>query len=432
MIASDMEAAAAASEELATNTGMVAVDAETVSSNLGGGGSGGGSAGAAIAELQGSLTTLLSRLDPVAGATLSLADDMQMLDEALAAGLITAGEHAAAIERLQFSYRDALDPLAAFARQMEEQTMLLGMDARARQLQVDMLRAQAQLAGQLGRELTEAELGQVEAAIRLNQELEAQAKVLDDIRAPQEDFTHGIEVLTALLDAGQISLAEFTARARDLRIAFLDTQTDTFSGFERGFLKAQVQMEDFASSSEALITDAFSEAQDALVEFFQTGELNMESFFQSLSENFLRLGTQQLFGGLFGSEGGGGFLGDLFGGIFGGGGGAKTKGGGGFFDDIFGSLLGGIGGLIGFADGTENMPVDALAVGSLSGIDNRLVAFRARSDETVSVRRPGDAGSAPPITVNVYAQDAESFRRSEGQILARTQAALERAARRNN
>lgn len=297
-----------------------------------------------------------------------------------------------------------------FLGNLEREAELLRVNRQEREILGPIL----QLENQLRRELTATETEAVELALRRNQALRDQARLLDEIRRPQEEYERGLATINAALAAGDINQDQFARMAADLRITLLDTSTDVGAGFERGFLRALRSMEDFSSASERLVTDAFSSAQDAVVEFFQTGELNAQRFFSLLSENFLRLGTQQLFAGAFGEQGlniGGLFSGDGF--------------------DL-GSLFD-FGSLLGFQRGVQNAPVDSLSVASIGGVDNRLVAFRARSDETVSVNRPGESGQRPiQIIQNISTPDVEGFRRSEGQILARTQAALQRANQRNN
>lgn len=302
------------------------------------------------------------------------------------------------------------EAIGDFLGNLEREAELLRVSRQEREILDPIL----QLENQLRRQLTETETEAVDLALRRNQALRDQARILDEILGPQQDFERSLAALNALLSQGLITIDQFNARLVDLRLALLDQSTDVGAGFERGFLRAEQSLEDFASSSERLITDAFSSAQDVLVEFFQTGELNAQRFFAVLSENFLRLGTQQLFSGAFGEQG------LNIGGLFGDGG----------FD--LGSLFD-FGSLFGFQRGVQNAPVDSLSVASIGGVDNRLVAFRARSDETVSVNRPGESGQRPiQIIQNISTPDVEGFRRSEGQILARTQAALQRANQRNN
>ena len=293
---------------------------------------------------------------------------------------------------------------------IERQRALLGVGPTEREILGPLLN----LEGRLGRALTGDEREDVAERLRANQALADQRAILDQLAGPLETYRRGIAAINSIQADTAGGQERLNALARDLRITYLDTATDVGAGFERGFLRAQRSLEDFASSSERLITDAFSSAQDVLVEFFQTGELNAQRFFAVLSENFLRLGTQQLFAGAFGEQG------LNIGGLFGEGG----------FD--LGSLFD-FGSLLGFQRGVQNAPVDSLSVASIGGVDNRLVAFRARSDETVSVNRPGESGQRPiQIIQNISTPDVEGFRRSEGQILARTQAALQRANQRNN
>ncbi len=306
---------------------------------------------------------------------------------------------------------------AAFDKVLEDlrkEGDLLRLTNAEREIQQGLLAAEKELK----RELTDTERGLVEAQLRLNQGRADEAVILDEIRGPQQDYERSLGALNRLQARGAITTQELADKMRDLRIAVLETSTEVGAGFERGFLKAQRDIEDFASTSEQLITDAFSNAQDAVVDFFKTGEFSADSFFKNLANNFLKLGTQQLFAAGFGQgSAGGGFLQKLLGGGGGGGG-----------------LGGFVSGLLGFANGVVDAPVNALSVGNLGGVDNRLVAFRARSDETVSVQRRGQGGGGKPVVVqfNISTPDADSFRRSQGQIMAQVSAVLNRANKRDN
>lgn len=298
---------------------------------------------------------------------------------------------------------------ARLLKDLRQEGMLLRLNNRERSVREALLRFEEAITG----ELTKKQRDLITALAEENFSLAQQRMLLNEIRGPMETYNNQIDALTALLNDGKISLEEFNNKFRDLRITLLETQTDVGSGFERGFLKAQRSMEDFASASERLITDAFQGAQDALVEFFETGKFEADDFFRQLASNFLKLGTQQLFSSAFG-QGGGGGGGDFLGGI--------TKSIGGFLTGLFG-----------FQGGVSGMPVSSLSVGRLSGVDNRLVAFRARSDEEVSVTRRGE-GDGRPLQVNFHitTPNVDSFRRSQGQLLAQTSAILSRASSRNN
>lgn len=304
--------------------------------------------------------------------------------------------------------RDILKELIA---DLELEYQLLQLTSREREVRGVILQTEAQL----GRELTAVEEANLEALLQRNQLLREEEQLLQDINGPAEDYANNIATLERLLARGAISQEQFNRAMRDARIAMLDQNTDVASGLERGFLRAQSQMEDFASSSERLITDAFANAQDAVVSFFETGKFQADDFFRSLANNFLRLGTQQLFAAAFGS---GGPLGGL-GSILGGGGG--------------GGIGGFVSSLLGFNNGGSFTVGPDTSVATIPGVDNRLIAFRARDGENVTINRPGESGARPvQVNFNITTPDADSFRRSQGQILARTSAALQRANSRNN
>jgi TP901 family phage tail tape measure protein len=263
---------------------------------------------------------------------------------------------------------------------------------------------------ELKRKLTDTERAQIEATVTNNEKIAAQRALLEELRGPQEQYENNVKLITQALKDQVITQDEATRALRDNRIALLEGQQGTGAGLERGFLKAQKNMEDFATSSERLITDAFSEAQNAVVGFFKTGKFEADSFFQSLADNFIKLGVQQGFAAIFGGGGGG----------FGGGGGST----GGFnIGSLVGSLFSS-----GFANGGQFSVGASSAAARLPGIDNRLIAFKARDGETVTVTKPGEAAPAQPINqvFNIQTKDADSFRRSQTQIQNRADAALTR------
>ena len=316
--------------------------------------------------------------------------------------------------------RAVADPvIAKFLKDLARENVLLQLNSREREIQAKIF----QLEVKLKRDLTVAERAEIEQVLRRNQALATQAQILDDIHGPQEQYMEDVAALQALQARGAISQGEFNQRLRETRLALLDVQTGTFDGFERGFLRAQESMADFASSSERLITDAFREAQDAVVEFFKTGKFSADDFFNSLADNFLRLGTQQAFSALIGgASGGGGGIGGLISSFFQGSGAG-------------GSIGSTLAGSFGFQNGVEGLPVGAASVASLPGVDNRLVQFRAKSNETIDVNKPGKSGGGRSMVINFNfpaGTDVDSFRRQEGKIQARISAGLSRSAERDS
>lgn len=107
-------------------------------------------------------------------------------------------------------------------------------------------------------------------------------------------------------------------------------------------------------------------------------------------------------------------------GLDGGGGGAGGGAGGG---GIFGSIFNWIGGLMSYDVGTPNVPHDQVAMVH----QGEMIIPRVQAEK---IRQNGMGG----ITVNQYIStpDANSFQRSQAQILAQTQQQLSRATKRNN
>lgn len=353
---------------------------------------------------------------------------------------------------------------------------------------------------------------------RLNDQLERMRSLLEDIKGPLNDYMGDVQALQTLLQAGAITLQEYTDKWMELRIAFLETQNTFTAGMERGLLKVYQDASNIAAQIENVLTRAFKAAEDALANFVMTGKLDFKSLVSSIIEDIARMNIQQniikpiagWLGGVLGIDlsglagggngaqalnasaaalngsaaalssaaaalgsaagiGGGGIgaqlaaasgaanqaasaaqtaagsiaqtpgifgqflgglqsifgnllsgLGSIFSSLFSGGGG----GGFGFFGSLFRGIFGGIG----FATG------GGFTVGGQGGVDSQLVAFRASPGERVQIKRPGederDTSSRQQIVFNVYAQDVESFRRSETQIAARL-ARMQQRGRRN-
>ncbi len=147
-----------------------------------------------------------------------------------------------------------------------------------------------------------------------NLELARHRDILDEINEPQEMYKQGLIDINKLLGINKITSGEASNATDDLRLAFLETQTDMVSGFERAFLKIGRDVEDWASLSEKLIVDAFKGAEDALVDFVITGKLSFRDLADSIIADLARMAirakvTEPLFK-LFGSILGGISFGD--------------------------------------------------------------------------------------------------------------------------
>jgi len=250
------------------------------------------------------------------------------------------------------------------------------------------------------------------------------------------DFNEQQKLLRSALQRNIITLQEFKKNLRDLRINYLEGKTSLAAGAERTFLKLQKSVEDTAAGVEDALTSAFRSAEDAVVQFVQTGRFSIGNFLKDIEAQLLRLATRSVIANIGASLGfGQPTKGGLLNSIFGGGGGELIGKAGGFLSSLLPSAGPTALQLSGpFANGGAFTVGSSSSVASVPGIDNRLVAFRARDGERVSVTTPEGGGpNQRPISVHytINTPDANSFRRSQGQILTDTQIALQRAQRRN-
>lgn len=255
---------------------------------------------------------------------------------------------------------------------------------------------------------------------------------------------------------GIITLKELNDQTNKNRIEFLDSQTDMAAGVERFFLKMQTSAEDTATQVEEALTNAFQSAEDALIKFLETGKLSFSDFVSSILADITRLAFRQTvtqqFAGLLGigGGGGGGLLASLFGGGAGiaagpgqtatgfatgrgglGPGGLGTPSGGG--GNILDKAIGGVKSLFGFTQG------GSFQIGGVGGIDRNILSVndrpvaRVSRGETVNVSPSGAAaGTGVNIVFNVSTPDANSFQRSQGQIMSKIGSAINRAQQRNS
>jgi len=388
---------------------------------------------AAAAKAAQAMETLLGKVLPVRQAVIDYSKDMGILNSALAQGKITQDEFNLAVSNLNEQTKQARNPLAAINAELDRQTQLLGLTNKERETQNQLFEIETQLR-QAGVVLSAQERADLETKLtqlrELNEMMDRQDGILKEIRGPSEEYNKDVAALNELFAKGKITGEEHTAMLRDKRLAFLQTQTDLASGWERGILNLQKGYTDTASQIEGLLTNTFSKAEDTLTEFFTTGKADFKSLADSIINDITRIVVKQallaplmsMLGGGGGEGGGGGFLSGLFGG----------GGGGGFLSDLFGGGGGGgfLSGLFGFANGGD------FDVGGSGGTDSQVVAFKASPGERVSVRRPDDRGGDGAVQVNATfivqgATDARSFMESQDQLAANAAVALQRAMKRN-
>lgn len=243
--------------------------------------------------------------------------------------------------------------------------------------------------------------------------LEAQKKLLKEIKEPMDNYLLNMRALDQLMKDGKITNEEYQKSWEKIRLKLLETQTDAFSGIERGLIKIHQEATNSAKLIEDALTNAFKKAEDAFIDFIKTGKVDFKSFVSSIIEDLARIAWKQSITAPLS-----GFLSNLFGGA----GSSGTS----SFASVGSSLLGGIKSLFGFATG------GSFTVGGSGGVDSQMVAFPASPGETVSIARPGQSGGANSqqvINFNITTPNPTAFKQSESQIAARMQRLAARANR---
>lgn len=296
-------------------------------------------------------------------------------------------------------------------------------------------------------------------AEKLQNQLNSLLRTIDPITGAQEKLRAGTETLNKAYEAGLISLErrnELLARLKEhlrdqldplgklnadmereaslLRLGNDEREIQkklledieklrkagvTLSPIEQKQLEENIRgLERMKEQSKLLgdvLTRVFKGAEDAFIEFIETGKVNFSSLIKSMISDIARLAFQSfvtkpltnmlqgvlgnLLPGMGGGAGGGGF-GNLFSSIGSG----------------FSNVFSGIGSLFGFATGGD------FTVGGSGGVDSQLVQFRASPGERVSVSRAGESsngGGNTQVVFNIQTPDVQSFKASEAQIAAR-------------
>jgi hypothetical protein len=214
--------------------------------------------------------------------------------------------------------------------------------------------------------------------------------------------------------------------------------TDTATGSDEalsGWDAVTAALSDFASKAGetgraigAALVSAFKGAEDALVAFTSRGKLDFARLADAVLADITRIAVRSAILGPLATA-----LGGAFGGAAGGGG-----------------LLAGVfhdGGVVGETGATRMMPAAALATaprlhsGGMAGLRpdevpailqrGEMVLSRAQLRAMGRDERDSRAGQERPVQVvfNITTPDADSFRRSQGQIMAEARRAMTRAGR---
>lgn len=392
-------------------------------------------------DQQKNFASLADSLQPYEAALRELNEAEEVLQKQRALGLITDEEQIVLQGQLTDAFKEALDPIGALNQRLKEEKELAALSASEKQIELrvqrevnalkkagvedaddlaESIRKEATEIQRLNEEQTKTE----ETTEVVNEKLERQKEILEELRGPQEDMNLSLAALNQLLADDAITLEEFNDKLESLRLRTLEGQTTVEAGFERGFIKAQANLNDFASLSEKIVKDSFQGMEDGIVDFVKTGKTSFSGLVDSILEDLVRLAAKKAIvdalGTPPGKEGGGGsglfgFLGGLGGasaapggppGTSGGGKAAQVESAAGFavqLASLFSSNADG---------GIERTPT----ISTLAEKGPEAIIPLKGGKVPVDIKEP----SKPPINVNnvfnISTPDVQGFGRSTGQV----------------
>jgi TP901 family phage tail tape measure protein/lambda family phage tail tape measure protein len=388
----------------------------------------------AAAEQARSFQNLRRELLPLVTAEEDLAVAQSVLTKEMELGNITEEERTALDAKLKKSFEDTLDPLGAVTRGLEEERAALGqtseelaINQRVRDT-VQSLQAQGL---ELTQEQTEALRDEVTELENARQHQADLAAVLQEIKGPQEDMNDRLMILRELLADGSIDLEQFRDKVDELRLATLEGNTDAESGFERGFIKATQNLNDFASLSEKVVTDSFQGMEDAIVQFAETGKVEFDGLVTQILQDLVRLQARQALAGFFGKPGEGGQGGSgLFGLLNSGSGSGGTEGANGSQSGQGFAQLAGIAGQV-FASFGDGGIQQTPTISRIAEKGPEAIIPLAGGSVPVTLKNGGSQAPVINTTFNIQTPDPSAFNRSTGQIGRIMAEQLQSSIRRN-
>jgi lambda family phage tail tape measure protein len=184
-------------------------------------------------------------------------------------------------------FGDPADPVALSARliQLEEETILLAKVAIASSNYAEALREEHKI----GISLSASQRERLTTAVLIREHLELQAKILMDLNREEDTRIKTTAALNALLDAGAISNEEYARKLADVQLAAARASHTLEGGFQAGLIRVAQTIDDVGSLMENTLVNAFTAAEDALVNFVRTGKFEFEEFANALLDDIARL-----------------------------------------------------------------------------------------------------------------------------------------------
>lgn len=182
----------------------------------------------ALEKLQNQLESLLGQIAPLEAATIKYQEAQELLSKAWVRGLISSQDLIRYTALLTEHYRDILDPLGTYLRKLDEETYLMHLNVREREIEARLLDATKDLKKD-GVTLTEAETQALRDKLGLmydiNQEMMIQDGLLAQSVESRKAFITEMQSIRDLLDNPNSGFTK-----ADAGRALTDMMPDMFEG----------------------------------------------------------------------------------------------------------------------------------------------------------------------------------------------------------
>ncbi len=201
----------------------------------------------------------------------------------------------------------------AFVVQLENidrEIELLRMSNRERDIANQLKKIENNLA-EKSIDLSEAQKDAIRVELRHLQIVQRTSAAIDEVVGAEIDLAAAQEELNKQVAAGNITLQQSAEAYRLLQDQALATSKTIEAGFKRGLNSVKRDVTDLADVTETTVVNAFGTAEDALVQFAQTGKIEFHDMVNSILADLTRLIARMIIvASLKAAIGGGGSIGE--------------------------------------------------------------------------------------------------------------------------
>ncbi|WP_256851934.1 phage tail tape measure protein [Pseudomonas aeruginosa] len=244
------------------------------------------------------LDALIDKALPEKKRLEDLAEGVEKLRKAQAAGKITSAEMELGIKNLNEAYADG-----SIQKRIQQEQKL----AEQRRNSADAYRKAMEVVLQARQDAINSDV----AGIGLGDDERDQAQRLDAVRKKYADLRRELEAQQedasrrlgpAAYEQRLADLADFQAREQQMEVdgydARLDAQRDYRNGARRAWQNIQADAADVASATDDMLTTGFNTASNALTDFATTGKFKFRDFASSVINDMARIASHQAATGL--------------------------------------------------------------------------------------------------------------------------------------